>query len=77
MHYYLMDLERTLYDGIPCFWKGSKHGYTHRVKQAGLFSKEFAEQIVNRDFDKGTIMIHVDMVHRIFGKDYQAYEKKY
>jgi hypothetical protein len=77
MHYYLMDLERTLFDGIPYFWKGSKHGYTHKVQQAGIFSEAFAEKIVNQDLDQTTIKIHVDVVHRIFGKDFRTYEKRY
>jgi hypothetical protein len=76
MHYYLMDLERTLFDGIPYFWKGSRHGYTNRVKQAGIFSKEFAEQIVKQDLDQTTVMIHVDVINRIFGKDFRVYEKR-
>ena len=76
MHYYLMDLERTLFDGIPYFWKGSKHGYTHKVQQAGIFSKDFAESICKQDLDETTVMIHVDVVHRIFGKGFRIHEKR-
>lgn len=65
MSYYLLDLERTLLSGVSCFWKGNKHGYTYSIENAGLFSKDFAEKIVKQDLDKRTIMIHVEVVHKI------------
>jgi hypothetical protein len=65
MSYYLLDLERTLTSGVHCFWKGNKHGYTYRIEEAGLFSKDFAEKIVKQDLDKRTVMINSEVVQKI------------
>ena len=63
--YYLMDLERTLENGIPCFWKKSRHGYSYSIEDAGLFAKELAEKIVKSDINNRTIMIHINTVAEI------------
>ena len=63
--YYLLDLERTLENGIPVFWKKSRHGYSYSIEDAGLFPKELAEKIVKCDLDNRTIMIHLNTVAEI------------
>lgn len=72
--YYLMDLERTLTSGVPCFWKGNKHGYTYNLQQAGIFSKDIADEIVKHDIDKRTVAISISTVFEILGKDMKAHE---
>lgn len=63
--YYLMDLERTLENNVPCFWKKNEHGYSYTIEDAGLFQKELAEKIVKSDFNNRTIMIHINTVAEI------------
>ena len=72
--YFLMDLERTLTSGVPCFWKGNKHGYTYNIEHAGIFPKDVAEDIVKRDLDKRTVPISLHTVFDILGKDMKAHE---
>lgn len=67
--FYLLDLERTIGMGKPFFWKRSKHGYTHILQMAGIFSRKEAEKIAQSDLDKLTILIDKKIVQRIFGKD--------
>jgi hypothetical protein len=69
-----MDLERTISNGLPAFWKGNRYGYTYKIEFAGMFSHEQAQQIVSHDLDNTTVMIHVDTVHRILGKDLKQHE---
>jgi len=69
--YYLMDLERTLENGIPCFWKKNRHGYAYTIEEAGLFSKELAEQIIKSDLDNRTIKIHINTVAEILSFEYE------
>jgi hypothetical protein len=57
MDFILMDLERTLSNGVPAFWKGNKHGYTYDIHEAGLFNEKEAEKIVKADFNERTIKI--------------------
>ena len=73
-HYYLMDIERTIANSKPYFWKGNRHGYTDSLQHAGLFSKDFAEKLVKQDFDKTTIMISEKTVSTILGKDLKHHE---
>lgn len=72
--YYLLDLERTLISGVPCFWKGNRHGYTYNLQQAGIFPKEIAESIAASDRDKRTVLISLQTVFDILGKDMKAHE---
>jgi hypothetical protein len=72
--YYLMDLERTLANGEPYFWKGNKHGYTNSILEAGLFSEEFAERLVKQDFDKTTVKINQVIVNKILHEVLRTYE---
>jgi hypothetical protein len=44
--YFLMDLERTLTSGVPCYWKANRYGYTYNIEHAGIFPKAVAEEIV-------------------------------
>lgn len=74
-HCFLLDLERTLLSGAPCYWKGNKHGYTYKIENAGIFRKDIAEEIVKNDFDKKTVAISVKTMSDIFGKDFIAYER--
>lgn len=71
MAYFLLDLERTLQNNLPCFWKKSRHGYTYDIRDAGLFAKETAEKIVNSDIDKTTVMIHINKVAEILQMEVQ------
>lgn len=57
MKYYLMDLERTVLAGVPCYWKKNSRGYTYIIMDAGEYEKETAETIVKHDNDHKTIMI--------------------
>jgi len=71
--FYLLDLERTIGNGVPYYWKGNRHGYTHLIEKAGLFSRDFAEKIVKQDFDKRTIMIPREIALEILGeKQYEG-----
>jgi hypothetical protein len=70
----LMDLERTIQSGVPCFWKGNRHGYTYNMKFAGLFRKDLAEEIVKNDYDKKTVMISLALIEKILGKDFMMHE---
>jgi hypothetical protein len=72
--YYLLDLERTIGNGKPYFWKGNRHGYTDSLQHAGLFTKEFAEKLVKQDIDKRTVMISSSMIAKILGKDLKQHE---
>lgn len=71
---YLMDLERTLANGLPAFWKGNRHGYTYKIEFAGLFPYEVAAKIVENDRDNTTIMIPLKIVQKVLGKDLKQYE---
>ena len=57
--YYLMDLERTILSGCPCFWKAGKRGYTYSITGAGEYSEIEAVNIVKDDFDNLTLKIKV------------------
>jgi len=72
--YLLMDLERTLLAGVPCFWKITKYGYTYQIEFAGLFPKEIAEEIVKNDLDHRTVMISFEVIRNILGKDFKMHE---
>ena len=73
--YYLLDLERTLENGIPVFWKKSRHGYSYSIEDAGLFPRELAEKIVKSDLNNRTIMIHIKTIAEILNNEYQKYER--
>ena len=45
MKFILLDLERTLGNGIPTYWKSNKRGYTFNIHEAGLYSEKEAEEI--------------------------------
>lgn len=72
--YLLMDLERTLETGAPCFWKGNKFGYTYKFEYAGIFSKELAEEIAKNDLDQKTVLVPLVLIHKILEKDFSANE---
>jgi hypothetical protein len=57
-----MDLERTLLMGVPCFWKGSRYGYTYDISHAGAFSEDIAKEIVKNDFDQKTVLVPVKLI---------------
>lgn len=60
--YLLMDLERTLLSGTPCFWKENRYGYTYVIDQAGIFSKELALEISKNDFDQKTVLVPYKLI---------------
>jgi hypothetical protein len=72
--YFLMDLERTLTSGVPCYWKANRYGYTYNIEHAGIFPKAVAEEIVKNDLNKRTILISLRTVFDILGKDMKAHE---
>lgn len=72
--YYLLDLERTLTSYVPCFWKQNRYGYTYKIEQAGIFSKELAEEIVKHDLNNRTVMISEQLVKQIMVADLDASE---
>jgi hypothetical protein len=74
MDYFLLDLERTLSSGVPCYWKQNKHGYTYNIEQAGLFTEEQATEVVSSDLDKTTVKIHYKTVEKILVKELKRYE---
>jgi hypothetical protein len=63
--YYLIDLERTLRNGVPFYWRGNRHGYTSFRTTAGQFPEEEAKRIVESDFDGTTVMIEVEKAEKI------------
>lgn len=71
---FLMDLERTLQSGTPCFWKGNKYGYTYKLEFAGIFPAEIATKLAMSDFDNKTIVIPLSLVQSILGKDLKQHE---
>lgn len=72
--YFLMDLERTLLNGSPAYWKGNRHGYTYTLEFAGIFSEEIADEIVRHDLDGKTIKVPVDLVIKVLALDLKAHE---
>lgn len=60
--YLLMDLERTLVSGVPCYWKSNKYGYTYEISHAGIFSKELAEEIAKNDLDQKTVLVPYKLI---------------
>ncbi len=72
--YYLLDLERTIGNCKPYFWKGNKHGYTDAIQFAGRFPKAFAEKICKQDYYKNTVMIPETLIEKILGTDLKQHE---
>lgn len=63
---YLLDLERTIREGITTFWKANKRGYTIFLSEAGLYEQSTAEKIAENDYDKTTVVVEKSTVSRIF-----------
>ena len=74
VNYYLLDLERTIANHKPYYWKGNRHGYTDSLQHAGLFAESFAKRLVKQDLDDTTVMISAYTMERIFGKDLKQHE---
>lgn len=72
--FFLMDLERTLANGVPCFWKSNRHGYTYSIEHAGIFQRHLAEEIVKNDFDNKTVMISIKLVEETMMLDLKQHE---
>ena len=47
------------------YWKSHSGGYTTKISDAGLYSENIADQIVESDFDKRTIKVNKNIVDRI------------
>jgi hypothetical protein len=60
--YLLMDLERTIVSGVPCYWKGNRYGYTYEIDHAGVFSKALAKEIAQHDLDQKTVLVPYKLV---------------
>jgi hypothetical protein len=67
--YYLLDIERTIGYSKPYFWKGTRHGYTTHIEQAGIFPEDRANEIIKNDRDKTTVKISTSKVFKLMGKD--------
>lgn len=63
--YYLMDLERTIESSVAHYWKPNRHGYVTDIQEAGKFDLLVAQNLVESDFDKRTVMIPVEVVEKI------------
>lgn len=72
--YFLMDLERTLSSGVPCYWKAGKHGYTYQIEFAGIYNEAKANEIVKHDLDETTVKVPVKFALKLLGKDIKAHE---
>ncbi|MGG1571560.1 hypothetical protein [Fictibacillus sp. NRS-1165] len=64
----LIDLERSILNGITTYWKGNRHGYTNRIDEAGIFSDQEADKEVSSDFDKRTVAVDQKVVDRLLNK---------
>jgi hypothetical protein len=71
--YLLMDLERTLISGVPCYWKSNRYGYTYEIEHAGIFSKDLAEEIAKNDYDQKTVLVPYKL---IFDLGLKAFENE-
>lgn len=65
MEYMLLDLERTIKNGVPAYWKGNKHGYTYNLEFAGIFREEIAKEIVKHDMDGATVAVPMKLINDI------------
>ena len=66
MYYYLLDLERTIGNGIATYWNQARRGYAIHLDDAGLFNEETAEEIVQSDIDKWTVKVSQRQIEKIF-----------
>lgn len=73
VYYMLIDLERTIHNKTPFYWLGNKHGYTPNIREAGLFPKHLAEEIVKQDRDHKTVML---MVPKTIATEIQRKDRK-
>lgn len=55
--FFLIDLERTLKNGVPFYWRTGGRGYTPFVREAGLYSAEEAKREVETDIEGLTVSI--------------------
>lgn len=65
MEYILIDLERSMIFRKLMFWKPNEFGYTNIILEAGLYSKERANEIVQSDIDETTIMVKSSVLKNI------------
>lgn len=63
--YVLIDLERTIGTGVTHYWKRSKFGYVTDINEAGRFSRQEADNIVDLDLDFRTVKVGVKVVEKI------------
>jgi hypothetical protein len=73
-HCYIMDLERTIASGTPCYWKRNRHGYTYKIEFAGLFPQDEARIICKGDRSKATVFVPEELVFEILGKELKEHE---
>lgn len=64
--YYLIDLERTIGIGRTFYWKANQHGYTTLLSEAGKFSEQEADRIIENDIDNRTVKVSEKVVEGIF-----------
>lgn len=62
--YLLLDLERTIKNSVPAYWKGNKRGYTYKPEQAGIFQERTANEIVKRDRNGATVAIPRKLIQK-------------
>ena len=62
---YLLDLERSLRLGELFFWKPNRRGYTSSIGEAGLYSDDEADYLVDDDIEGRTVKIEQETVKGI------------
>lgn len=63
--YYLVDLDRSSSTGVVYYWKPYRHGYTPILSEAGLYGEKESYDLECSDFDKSTLRIPKDLLHRV------------
>lgn len=63
--FYLVDLERSVSSGIMHYWRPRSIGYTTKLAEAGEYTEQYSDEVVNSDFDNYTVRVPVNTAGRI------------
>lgn len=63
--YLLIDLERTIALGRTFYWRANRQGYTTLTFEAGKYSEQEADQIIENDYDNRTVKVSEKVVEGI------------